>query len=67
MAGNLKARIKLIICNQKLALEMHKKNSFLDFEDLYSEGNIGLIKAAEMFDGLKGARFATFASYYAYF
>lgn len=46
---------------------MHKKNSYLDFEDLYSEGNIGLIKAAERFDSTKGARFATFASYSAYF
>lgn len=68
MTGNLKARNKLVICNQKLvvklALGMHKKNFYLDFEDLYSEGNIGLIKAAERFDSSKGARFATFASYY---
>ncbi len=68
MAGNLKARNLLVLHNQrlvvKLALEMRKKNTSLDFEDLYSEANIGLIKAAERFDASKGARFATFASYY---
>lgn len=66
--GNLKARNALVLHNQRLvvdfALRMHKANSKLDFDDLYIEGNIGLIKAAERFVGTKGARFATFASYY---
>jgi RNA polymerase sigma factor (sigma-70 family) len=62
------ARNLLVLYNQRLvadlALKMYRINPSLELEDFYSEGNIGLIKAAERFDFTKGARFATFASYY---
>ncbi len=68
ITGNLNARNLLVVHNQRLvvnlALRFFKANSNLDFDDLYSEGNIGLIRASERFDSSKGARFATFASFY---
>lgn len=36
----------------------------LDYDDLYGEGCLGLIKASEMFDPSKGVRFSTFACRY---
>lgn len=40
------------------------RNRGLDFDDLVSEGNIGLMRAAARFDGEKGKRFVTFAAPY---
>lgn len=36
----------------------------IDFDDLYGEGCVGLIKATEMFDPTKGYKFSTFACTY---
>ena len=36
----------------------------LPLEDLVAEGNLGLIRAAEDFDGGMGTRFATYASFW---
>lgn len=40
------------------------KNKFLSFEDMVSEGNIGLLKAIDKFDENKGTRFTTFSIHY---
>ena len=40
------------------------KNRGLALEDLISEGNIGMLKAAKKFDGSQGKRFVTFAAPY---
>lgn len=39
-------------------------NKFLSFEDVVSEGNIGLLKAIDNFDETKGIRFTTYSIYW---
>lgn len=57
------ARNTLVEQNQRLVIAQAYKflNSGLDMVDLIQEGNLGLIRAAEKFDGRKGFRFATYA------
>jgi len=50
----VKANLRLVL---KIASEY--KNLGLEYMDLVSEGNIGLIKAAERFDPARGCRFST--------
>jgi RNA polymerase primary sigma factor len=40
------------------------KNNALTYEDLYQEGCIGLIKAAEKFDDSRGVKFSTYANWW---
>ncbi len=58
-----KAKAKLIQANLRfvvsVANQYHVKN--VELCDLVSEGNIGLIKAAEMFDSTRGFKFITYA------
>ncbi len=58
-----KAKAKLIEANLRfvvsVANQYHVKN--VELCDLVSEGNIGLIKAAEMFDSTRGFKFITYA------
>jgi RNA polymerase primary sigma factor len=44
------------------SLASHYTNQGLDFEDLVSEGNIGMIKAAQTFDPNKSKHFVNYAS-----
>lgn len=64
--GDAKALDKLVHANLKYVITVAKqyKDRGLPFEDLVSEGNVGLLKAASKFDGSKGVRFVTFASAY---
>ena len=57
------AREKLILSNLRLVQKVaHRyKNNGLDLEDLISEGNFGLIKAAHRFDHTKGFKFISYA------
>ena len=48
---------------QKLIAEGYKKSDLFNFEDLQTEGFIGLCKAADTFDQNKGAKFSTYAYY----
>ena len=61
--GDIKARNILVEKNLRLVywVAEHYLNRGLSYNDLVQEGILGLIKAAEMFNPLKGARFATYA------
>lgn len=53
----VKANLKFVV-----ALARQYKGNGVSMEDLVSEGNIGLMKAASKFDGEKGVRFVNFAA-----
>ncbi len=61
--GNKAAKDKLITSNLKFVVKLAKQyqNLGLDFEDLVSEGNLGLIEAIDHFDPSKGFRFLSYA------
>lgn len=66
--GDPDAREKLILCNLrlvvKIALDFEGLCPSMPLEDLISEGNIGLMTAAERFDGSLGYRFSTYARWW---
>ncbi len=61
--GDQKALAQLVEANLKFVVTIARqyKGNGLSMEDLVSEGNIGLMKAATKFDGDKGVRFVSFA------
>ena len=61
--GNLKAKQKLVVSNLKFVIQIAKKykNANIPLLDLVSEGNLGLMKAAENFDVSKGVNFISYA------
>lgn len=64
--GDKAAREELIERNVRLAINYAKKYRFsgLPFEDLVSEGIIGLHKAADRFDPTLGWKFSTYATWW---
>lgn len=64
--GDEKALNKLMSANLTfvVSLATQYKNRGLDIEDLISEGNIGMLKAAKKFHPEHGHRFVTFATPY---
>ena len=61
--GDKAALQKLIKANLRFVVSVAKQyqNKGLPLEDLISEGNIGLVKAAERFDHTKGFKFISYA------
>lgn len=66
LAGDHNAINELVECNLLLVVSVAKKyyGCGLPLLDLIQEGNLGLIKAAEKYDGSKGFRFSTYATYW---
>lgn len=66
LAGDHDAINKLVECNLLLVVSIAKKyyGCGLPLLDLIQEGNLGLIKAAKKYDGSKGFRFSTYATYW---
>lgn len=66
LAGDRNAVNTLVECNLLLVVSIAKKyyGCGLPLLDLIQEGNLGLIKAAEKYDGSKGFRFSTYATYW---
>ena len=54
---------ELVMRNQALVHSIAQKHTGygVEFEDLFSEGMLGLVKAAQRFDPDRGCRFATYA------
>lgn len=63
-SGDNNALNALVKSNLRLVVKVakHYTHCSLDFDDLVSEGNIGLISAARAFDSSVGVRFSTFAT-----
>lgn len=61
--GDLKARAKLIEANLRFVITVayEYQNQGVPVVDLISAGNIGLITAAERFDGTRGFKFISYA------
>lgn len=61
--GDIKALEKLVNSNLRFVISVAKQyqNQGLSLPDLISEGNIGLIKAANRFDFTKGFKFISYA------
>ncbi len=64
--GDKLARQKLIEANLRLVVKIARAypTSEMSLMDLIQEGNIGLIKAAEKFDGNRSVRFSTYAAWW---
>ncbi len=64
--GNEKYREKIINANLRLVVSIAKRhlNRGVPFQDLIQEGNIGLMKAVDLFDYEKGYKFSTYATWW---
>ena len=62
-AGDLAARDELVRANLRFVVEVarHYRYRGLPFPDLISAGNLGLLQAAERFDGTRGYKFISYA------
>jgi len=65
-SGCKEAAGKLVEANLRLVVSIAKRylNRGVPFLDLVQEGNLGLMKAVEMYDLAKDARFSTYATYW---
>ena len=61
--GDLGARDELVQANLRFVIDVAKnyQNRGLSLSDLISAGNVGLLTAAERFDGAKGYKFISYA------
>jgi RNA polymerase primary sigma factor len=65
-AGDESARQKVMESNLRLVMSMARKYHArsMTYEDIVQEGIIGLLEAIKKYDGTKGFRFSTYASYW---
>jgi RNA polymerase primary sigma factor len=65
-AGDEEARREMILANLRLVVTIarHYWSRGLSFLDLIEEGNTGLIRAVDRFQGTRGYRFSTYASWW---
>ena len=64
--GDEKARKKAIECNTRLVVSIAKRylGRGLEFLDLIQNGNLGLMKAVDVYDVSKGFKFSTYATWW---
>ena len=64
--GDAPARQLMIKANLRLVVKIARQyaKSGLPFNDIISEGNIGLVKAVDRFDPQKGGKFSTYAAWW---
>jgi RNA polymerase primary sigma factor len=62
-AGDREALERLICANLRFVVSVAKKyqNQGVSLADLINEGNLGLVRAAEKYDGAKGVKFISYA------
>lgn len=61
------ARDRMIVANTRLVINLAKKfaqQSGTPINDLIQEGNVGLIRAVDLFDYRRGTRFSTYATWW---
>jgi len=65
-AGDETAKQRLIESNLRLVVQVARRylNRGLALGDLIEEGNLGLMRAVERFDGERGVRFSTYATWW---
>lgn len=65
-AGDEEAKKQLIACNLRLVVSIAKKyvSSGYPFLDCIQDGNLGLMRAVDMFDVDKGFKFSTYATWW---
>ncbi len=64
--GDKFARDKMVQANLRLAISIAKgyMNKGASFEDLVQEANVGLLRAVDLFDGTRGFKFSTYATWW---
>ena len=64
--GDGRARERLVTANLRLVVSVARgyRGQGLALEDLIEEGNLGLLRAVEAYEGDRGVRFSTYATYW---